>query len=57
MVNQNFYWAKNLKFLRARKKISQEAIAEKLDIARSKYAMHESGAVKNPPLEDLVKFS
>jgi len=57
MANQNFYWAANLKFLRNRKKMSQEAMAEKLDIARSKLAMHESGAVKNPPLDDLVKIS
>jgi transcriptional regulator with XRE-family HTH domain len=57
MANQNFYWATNLKFLRTRKKMSQESMAQQLDIARSKLAMHESGAVKNPPLEDLVKIS
>lgn len=57
MTSQNFYWASNLKFLRNRKKISQEILSEKLDIARSKLAMMETGAVKNPPLEDLIKFS
>lgn len=57
MTSQNFYWATNLKFLRNRKKMSQESMAQQLDIARSKLAMHESGAVKNPPLEDLVKIS
>lgn len=57
MANQNFYWASNLKFLRNRKKISQETMAEKLDIARSKLAMQETGAVKNLSLEDLIKFS
>jgi transcriptional regulator with XRE-family HTH domain len=57
MTSQNFYWASNLKFLRNRKKISQEVMARALDMARSKLAMHESGAVKNPPLEDLIKIS
>lgn len=57
MTSQNFYWASNLKFLRTRKKMSQESMAQNLDIARSKLAMHESGAVKNPPLEDLIKIS
>ena len=51
------YWASNLKFLRNRKKLSQDDLANTLSITRSKYNAHESGATKNPPLEDLLQFS
>jgi len=57
MEKQNFFWASNLKHLRKRKKLSQEELAEKLGISRVKLNSHENGTSKNPPVEDLIKFS
>ena len=57
MKPQNSYWASNLKFMRSRKKINQENLADKLEISRSKLVAHETGQTTNPPLEDLIKFS
>lgn len=57
MVNPNVFWASNLKFLRTRKKMSQDDLANKLEIKRSKLNAHENGHSKNPPVEDLLKFS
>jgi len=57
MKGQKLFWAENLRFLRNRKKISQDELAEKLEISRSKLNAHENGVSKNPPLEDLLKIS
>ncbi|HLU90322.1 MAG TPA: helix-turn-helix transcriptional regulator, partial [Cyclobacteriaceae bacterium] len=57
MNNQNNFWASNLKFLRARKKLNQDDLANQLGIKRSKLNAHENGRTKNPPVEDLIKFS
>lgn len=57
MSNQNNFWASNLKFLRARKKLNQDDFANQLGIKRSKLNAHENGRTKNPPVEDLIKFS
>lgn len=46
----------NLKFLRKRKKVSQEEIANSLGLTRSTYSGYENG-VAEPNLENLVKFS
>ena len=46
----------NLKFLRKRKKVSQEEIATKLGLTRSTYSGYENG-VAEPNLENLVKFA
>ncbi|HVX01051.1 MAG TPA: helix-turn-helix transcriptional regulator, partial [Candidatus Babeliaceae bacterium] len=45
------------KFLRERKKISQEALAEKLGITRAKLAALEGGQTKAPQPEDYINFS
>ncbi|WP_199117778.1 LexA family transcriptional regulator [Pedobacter sp. ASV28] len=57
MTNQNIFWGSNIKFLRNRKKMSQEELSLKLVISRSKLAAHESGKTINPPVEDLYRFS
>lgn len=57
MNAQNFFWAGNIKFLRNRRKISQDELAEKLGISRSKLNAHENGQSRNPTVEDLVRFS
>lgn len=51
------YWASNLRFLRTRAKLSQEAIAEQLQMSRSKYNAHENGQTINPMAEDLMRIS
>ncbi|WP_025761486.1 XRE family transcriptional regulator [Dyadobacter tibetensis] len=57
MKNQAIYWAVNIKFLRIRYKLSQEALAEKLGISRVKLNAHESGRTANPTIDDLINFS
>ena len=57
MEKPNFFWGSNLKYLRNRKKLSQEDLAERVGITRVKLNSHEQGTSKNPPLEDLIKFS
>lgn len=54
---QPTFWSSNLKHLRQRKRLSQEALAEALGISRSKLNAHENGNTINPPVEDLVRFS
>lgn len=54
---QNIFWNTNIKFLRNRRKWSQEQLAQKLGITRSKLNAHENGQTKNPALEDLLLFS
>jgi len=57
MEKQNLFWAENLKFLRARKKKSQDELAAALGITRAKLNAHENGLSKNPPLEDLIRIA
>jgi transcriptional regulator with XRE-family HTH domain len=54
---QKLFWAENLKFLRNRKKQSQDELANSLDITRAKLNSHENGLSKNPPLEDLIRIA
>lgn len=56
MANQ-FYWASNIRFLRNRKKLSQDEMAFILGISRSKLNAHENGQTRNPTVEDLISFS
>jgi transcriptional regulator with XRE-family HTH domain len=57
MAEQKIFWDSNLKFLRNRKKLSQDDLANSLKITRAKLNGHENGVSKNPPLEDLIKIS
>lgn len=52
-----FFWATNLRHLRKRKKISQDELASRLNITRSKLNAHENGLTRNPTVEDLLRFS
>ncbi len=56
-VNQKIFFASNIKFLRLRKKLSQEIMAEKLGVTRAKLAAIEAGNTKSPPPEDYLHFS
>jgi len=54
---KTLFWATNLTFLRKRKKMSQDELAQDLAITRAKLNSHENGLSKNPPLEDLLTIS
>lgn len=49
--------ATNLKFLRLRRKRTQDLVATDLGVTRSTLNNYESGVVVNPTLELLIKFS
>lgn len=57
MKPQKNFWATNIKFLRSRKKISQDLLSESLGITRSKLSAHEKGQTQNPAVDDLLRFS
>jgi len=57
MAKQNIFWAENIKFLRKRKKLSQDELANQLGITRVKLNSHENGSTKNPSLEDLTAIA
>ncbi|KQS27702.1 LexA family transcriptional regulator [Dyadobacter sp. Leaf189] len=57
MRAQEIFWSANIKFLRLRQRLSQEALAEKLGISRVKLNAHESGRTANPTIDDLINFS
>lgn len=50
-------WAGNIRFLRNRKKLSQDELATRLGITRSKLAAHENEQTVNPTIEDLIRCS
>lgn len=51
------FFATNVKYLRERKKLSQETVAEKLQITRAKLASLEAGNTRAPQPEDYINFS
>lgn len=51
------FFAGNIKFLRERKKISQEVLAAQLGLTRAKLAAIEAGNTKSPQPEDYLNFS
>lgn len=55
--NQKIFFASNIKFLRSRKNLSQETVAEKLGLTRAKLAAIEAGNTKSPQPEDYLSFS
>ena len=57
MKTQTNYWATNIKFLRHREGLSQEDLANELNISRSKLNAHENGQTINPTVDDLFFFS
>ncbi len=57
MSAQKVFFNSNIRFLRERKKLTQDAISNLLNFKRSKLAAIESGATKLPPAEDLILFS
>ncbi|NQD72614.1 helix-turn-helix domain-containing protein [Sphingobacterium shayense] len=55
--NQKIFFASNIKFLRERKRMSQEVVAAKLGLTRAKLAAIEAGNTKSPQPEDYLNFS
>lgn len=51
------FFGSNIKFLRSRKKISQEQLAAELGITRSQLSAYEKGQTKNPTIELMLKLS
>jgi len=57
MTTSKLFFHSNIAFLRQRKLLTQEGLAQILDLARNKLMALESGKTKNPAALDLVKFS
>ncbi len=57
MSETKFFFHSNIRFLRERKRFSQEDFASLLGITRAKLYALEVGQTKNPTMEDLLKFS
>ncbi len=57
METPKTFFAANFKFLRIRKKITQEVLAQQLDMTRAKLDALEMGRVKSPQPEDFLKYS
>ncbi len=51
------FWGTNIKTLRQRLGLSQEALAYALGITRAKLSAHENGQTQNPTIGDLFAFS
>ena len=56
-TSQKIFFNTNLKFLRERRKISQEQLAQTLGITRAKLAALELGNIKAPPPEDYLNIA
>jgi len=56
-MKANIFFGSNVKFLRARQKYTQEHLAQKLSMTRSKLNCIEIGQTKSPSIEDMLKFS
>lgn len=48
--------SENLRYLRARRKLSQQQVANELIIGRGRYSKYEDGK-SEPPLDILIKIS
>ena len=57
MEKQATFFSINLKFLRNRRKVGQEILANALKLSRSKIAAFECGQTKNPGIEELISMS
>lgn len=56
-METNIFLGSNVKFLRMRKKLTQENLAKNLSMTRSKLNCIEIGQTKSPSIEDMLKFS
>ncbi|WP_343559607.1 helix-turn-helix domain-containing protein [Sphingobacterium sp.] len=57
MNTQKIYFFSNLRFLRNRRKLTQEQVSVALGIHRIKYTNLENGKTKSPSMDELLKLS
>jgi transcriptional regulator with XRE-family HTH domain len=57
MEAQEIFLKENLRFLRNRRKMTQEALAEALAMSRVKLKAIESGTTANPAIQDVIAIS
>jgi len=57
MSDQIIFFPSNLKYLRERKKLTQERLAQSLEITRAKLNALESGQTRSPQPEDYLRIS
>ncbi|WON93794.1 LexA family transcriptional regulator [Sphingobacterium sp. UGAL515B_05] len=57
MNTQKIYFFSNLRFLRNRRKLTQEQVSAALGIHRIKYTNLENGKTKSPNMDELLKLS
>lgn len=57
MTPPKIYFNNNIRFLRERKKMSQEELSADLDLSRNKLQALESGKTVNPSAIDMLNFS
>jgi transcriptional regulator with XRE-family HTH domain len=57
MMPAKIFFHNNIRFLRERKKMSQEELSAQLDLSRNKLQALESGKTVNPSALDFIKFS
>lgn len=55
--SQKIFFASNIKFLRERRRMSQETLASTLGLTRAKLAAIEAGNIKSPSPKDYLNFS
>lgn len=57
MTSTRLFFGSNIRFLRERRRLTQEDFAEQLGFTRVKLAAIEAGRTENPSAVDLIKFS
>jgi transcriptional regulator with XRE-family HTH domain len=57
MAKSKNFFAENLRFLRERRKMTQQELADRLGATRSKVNALESGQTKSPVMDDLLSVS
>ncbi|MCF0072474.1 helix-turn-helix domain-containing protein [Dyadobacter sp. CY261] len=57
MTSAKHFFGKNIRFLRERRKLTQEDLAQNLSITRVKLGAIEAGRTENPASNDLLQFS
>ena len=57
MIPAKIFFHNNIRFLRERRKMSQEELSAQLDLSRNKLQALESGKTVNPSALDFIKFS
>lgn len=57
MGDATIFLGSNVKFLRNRQKLTQDALSKELKMTRSKLNCIEIGQTKSPSIEDMLKFS